>query len=260
MSDKRFTRCEIAKVLNDLYPDLQLQGGLLQALQAAFDGIGANLTARAGWDGLVSARVRSGSKHSQVFALQKVRGFTCDFWFHGVQLAMGGTSDLTAVARAIDTWMTADCTAAVLAATFPFIRAEPDADVYERGEETEHHWQYFLAQSSLPVYPFIVAASRRAELRQLFPFTSLYSFRFSRCTGYPFSGDTPYVWPTAVRPTAPFAEGRFQLYSCSHERLAIGAAEEVAELAVRQLPPNCGPARAGTAVELGLPIWSTHLE
>ncbi len=252
MSDERPRYFSLAKALNDFHPDLQLQGGLPQALQAAFHDIGSNLTASSStfWGFLVHAVVRSGSRSSQIFVAQERRWFSVDFWAHGVLLAQGGTSELTAVARAVDTWMTTECTAAVLAAAFPFIRPEADADVYERGDETEHKWDYYLSQTDLPVHPFIVAASRRPELRQLFPFTSLLSFRFSRCTGYPFSGETPYVWP--------LAEGRFQLNSRSHEKLAMGTAEEVADLAVRQLPPDCGPARPGTAVELGLPIWSAH--
>jgi hypothetical protein len=107
--------------------------------------------------------------------------------------------------------------------------------------------------------PLIEAAKKRPELRQLFPFTSLYSICFSRTTGYPFTADCPHA--------TPIGDGRFRAYSTKYkivnrsnegfnykeavdEVIGEGSAEEVIEMLVANLPPDCGPAVSGTAEDL----------
>jgi hypothetical protein len=237
-----------AKRVNDLYPDLIVAGGLVTALQNALRSVESPLTA-GGFDAAVEfipyTRVESGPRFSQVYIAEEQRLFLFDCWGRGVCLAEGSTPSLTDLARAIDRWVGSDCTTAELASEFEFVAPEPEAAVYERGEEVEDRWREYL--SGLPEWlagqsDFIRAAARRPKLRQLFPYTSLNVFCFSRCTGYPFSGDIPCVRP--VR------KGRYEVVSPSGGVLGRGTAEEAAELVVTNLPPGCGPAVAGTAEDL----------
>ena len=184
-----------------LYPDLVAAGGLCNALQAALTAAGSGLRV-SGLDPAVNfvvyARVESGPRFSQVYIAAQERLFLFDFWSRGVMLAQGGTPDLAGVAGAIDRWITSGCTTSELASVFDFVAVEPRAASYESGDEVEHRWRDYLANMGdrFPeLTSFVRAASCRRELRQLFPFTSLNTFCFSRCTGYPFTRDTPHVRP-----------------------------------------------------------------
>lgn len=88
--------------------------------------------------------------------------------------------------------------------------------------------------------PVINAATKRPELRQLFPYTSLTRLCFSRTTGYPFTKDCPVVEPRG--------NGKYLVYlPNSQEVIGEGTADEAIEMVIKHLPPNCGPAVNGTA-------------
>src|SRR5262249_37534363 len=96
--------------------------------------------------------------------------------------------------------------------------------------------------------PLVEKAMAVPALRRLFPFTSLYSLCFSRCTGYPFSGDCPSAAPAGdIRRGA--ADPRFRVTDAKGGLLGEGTAAEAVEWLVQHLPPNCGPAVQGTADE-----------
>jgi hypothetical protein len=234
-----------------LYPDLTAAGGLTSALQSTLIAVGSPLTVSAldpAVNFVVYARVESGPRFSQIYIAVKERLFLFDFWSRGVMLAQGQTPDLGDTARAISRWVGSGCTTAELASSFAFVAAEPAAASFERGEEVEHRWRDYLANLDIPGDPFpeldafVQAASRRRELRQLFPFTSLNSFCFSRCTGYPFTQDTPHV--------TPLPNGQYEVVGPDGQALGRGDAEEAARLVVENLPANCGPAIPGTADDL----------
>jgi hypothetical protein len=133
------------------------------------------------------------------------------------------------------------------------VRAESEAVFFERGEEVERRWQRYLSNPAMlygieALGDFIKAAAARPELRQLFPYTSLHTFCFSRCTGFPYTEDTPRVTPSrdgyVVRLAKSALDPRPLL-------LGRGDAETAADLVVKHLPPGCGPAVAGTAEDLG---------
>jgi Family of unknown function (DUF6193) len=238
----------VAKRVNDLYPDLFAAGGLVSVLQDALRSIGSSLTA-GGLDTAVNfavyACVESGSRQSQVYIAAEQRLFLFDCWSRGVCLAHGSTPSLTDLARAIDRWVGSACTTAELASEFGFVAPKPEAAGYERGEEVEDRWRGYLSgvgEPHLELTEFISAAARRRELRQLFPYTSLDVFCFSRCTGYPFSGDLPSVRPVK--------RGRYEVVSPSGRVIGRGNAEDAADLVVAHLPPGCGPAVPGTADDL----------
>jgi hypothetical protein len=231
-----------------LYPDLIATGGLDNALRAALAAVGSALKV-SGLAGavhfVVYARVESGPRFSQVYIAAKERLFLFDFWSRGVMLAQGRTPDLDQMARAINRWVDSSCTTAELASEFAFVEVEPAAASYERGEEVELRWQDYVANigDGFPeLVAFVRAASRRRELRQLFPFTSLSTFCFSRCTGYPFTRDTPYVCPRRG--------GGYEVFNPEGQCLGQGDAEAAVRLVVDHLPANCGPAIPGTAEDV----------
>jgi hypothetical protein len=237
----------VAKTTNDLYPDLIAHGGLANALQSALREIGSTLNVSEldkDINFVVYACVESGSRSSQVYIGAEERLFIFDFWARGVMLAQGQTPHLAEVARAIDKWVASSCSTADLAAAFRFVTVEPEAEAYERGAEVEERWRSYISGIGVPeLAPFVEAASRRPQLRRLFPYTSLNMFCFSRCTGYPFTLDTPFVRPVK--------KGWYEVVSSSGVVLGRGGAEAAAELVVANLPPGCGPAMPGTADDLG---------
>jgi hypothetical protein len=191
---------ELAKDIPELYPDLIERGGLAKALQAAMRNVGSVLSVEEfDMPAPVFARVESGERLSQIYIAAKARMFVFDFWNRGVCLAHGITPDIDDTARAIDKWGASQCSTGELASAFRFVEVSSAAAVYERGEEVEMVWQEYLAAPSARfpgLMAFIVAAAAEPKLRQLFPFTSMDGFFFSRCTGYPFTRDTPYVLPS----------------------------------------------------------------
>lgn len=125
------------------------------------------------------------------------------------------------------------------------IQLVDDAHIYDNGDEVEHRWRVYLSDSDpdlRDLMPFIKLAAQQPVLRALFPYTSHSTFCFSRCTGYPFSHDCPYVTP----------EGNGQLVVGKHggQTLGRGDADRALSLVLDNLPPHCGPAIRGTAAKL----------
>jgi len=194
---------------------------------------------------IVYARVESKTAFSQIYIGAEKRRFVFDLWRHGVSLANGATPEILEMARAIDEWITTDRTTSDLASAFPFVVASEDAAAYERGEAVEFRWQKYLVSDhwlDSELTTFAAAAAAEPRLRQLFPFTSMFTFCFSRCTGFPFTKDTPTVRSRG--------SGVYEVFSASGQSLGRGTAAEAAALVVAALPPDCGPAVAGTADDL----------
>ncbi len=239
---------EIAKDIPELYPDLIGQGGLPNAVQAALRKIDSSLSVSGLHKSvplLVFAHVESGYRFSQIYVGAKMRMFCFDFWNRGVCLAHGATPEILKMARSIDKWIASCCSTGELERAFRFVQVEPTAAAYERGEEVEMRWREYLVSRG-GMFPeltaFVVAAAAEPKLRQLFPFMSVNRFCFSRCTGYPFSRDTPQV--------IPLGHDQYEVTGSSGESLGKGNAANAVALAVAALPPNCGPAVPGTAKEL----------
>ncbi|MFE3764302.1 DUF6193 family natural product biosynthesis protein [Streptomyces sp. NPDC059104] len=91
----------------------------------------------------------------------------------------------------------------------------------------------------------VEAAYADPALRGLFPLVSHGSLQFSRCTGFPWSGDLPSIFPLAgerfrvLRPYEAWGSGREQVGEAD-------TAEEAVELVASHLPAGCGPAVDGT--------------
>ena len=234
------------KETSDLYPDVIAAGGLSNALQSSLRKLGSTLRATdlgKGHNFVVYARVEEGSRFSQVYIAAKERCFLFDFWNNGVALAHGQTPDLDAMSRAIDKWISGKVGTGLLTLEFPFVKAEDVASAFESGGEVEYRWQSYLAAMTHPeLHKLVRVAATRPQLRMLFPFTSMYNLCFSRCTGYPYSGDLPYIHPTEA--------GQYQVCDRSSRVLGKGNVEEVVNITIANLPAGCGPAIAGTAEDL----------
>jgi hypothetical protein len=194
---------------------------------------------------IIFASVTSRSRHWDAHAGTYQRYFCMRFWSHGVLFAMGTTSSIDDLVNAALDWVTTDCSSASLREKFHFIEPERWAAIHEHGDPVEHAWLEIGSDQYLhELIPLAAAAMARPELRQLFPFTSLLSLHFSRCTGYPYTADAPYVWP--LFENEGFA-GRYKVFAPDGRLIGTGDANTAVELVVRHLPPECGPAIRGIA-------------
>ena len=231
-----------------LYPDVVAAGGLRAALQAGLEAIGSPLRASEldqEINFVAYARVESGSRFSQVYIAAEERLFVFDCWNRGVCLANGRTSSLEHLARALDRWLISGPLIGSLAAEFEFVVPYAEAGAYERGEEVEHRWQKYLSGMGDRIQELVEgveAAAGRRELRGLFPYTSLNMLCFSRCTGYPFTDDTPHI--------RPLPGGGYEVIGPDGRALGRGDGEVAAALVVAHLPASCGPAVPGTVDDL----------
>ena len=239
---------ELAKQIDDnLYPEVSAAGSLANALGKALAEIGSPLEASAPVNFLQIARVEGGSRFCQMYIAAHERLFTFDFWTMGVGYGNGACSDLNEAARALHFWITEKPDIAAMQSRFQLFVPREQALAHEAGKAVEYQWTELErswatpenANAALSPLPLIQAASQQADLRQLFPFTSLYSLHFSRTTGYPFTNDCPFA--------TPIGDGRFRAHSASQAVIGEGSIEEVIEMLIANLPSNCGPAVDGTA-------------
>jgi hypothetical protein len=258
------------KLLNQidkkLYPDLVEAGGLSIALSKALAASGSKLKVTTVENFIPYARVADKSRSSQMYIAAQERLFIFDFWSQGVLYANGVCRKLNDAVQAIHFWISEGPDLAKMEKKFKFFRPTDVGKAHEAGQAVEHQWQSLLQRwteresgmfdPSVSPRPLIEAAMKRPELRQLFPYTSLYSLCFSRTTGYPFTYDCPHA--------SPIGGGRFLAYSSTYtileddegDREAIhgvigeGTAEEVIDMLIADLPPGCGPAVSGTAKDL----------
>jgi len=241
---------ELTKQIDDaLYPDVSAAGGLANALGQALAAMGSPLEASATISFIPFARVEGGSRFCQTYIVKEERLFTFDFWTDGVTYGKGATRDLNKAAQAIHFWIIEEPDIAAMKNRFSFFTPSEKALAHEAGKAVEYQWDELLTQwakqvasDALSPLPLIQAGSKHPELRQLFPFTSLYSLHFSRTTGYPFTSDCPFANPIGDR--------RFRVYSASRDVIGEGNVDEVIGMLKSNLPLNCGPAVNGTAENL----------
>ena len=97
-------------------------------------------------------------------------------------MANGDSPDILLTARIIHHWLEDMCTLDVLE-KYPFITLDDFARAYERGEEVEAKWDYYLTtigDNHPELLDFVKEAYEHPELRQLFHLPVLmYSFSVS---------------------------------------------------------------------------------
>jgi hypothetical protein len=173
--------------------------------------------------------------------------FRFDFWDRGVWIGHANTRSPLDVAQSLHAWMELKVTISEMRESFPFIAFESIAVAFEQDKEVEWKWdslEDFMRNEEHigELLPLLLVARKKRELKMLFPFTSHIRLCFSRCTGFPYSGDCPFAAPTK--------QGQYQVFNASGQAVGKGDAESAVQLLIDHLPPNCGPAVKGTADDL----------
>jgi hypothetical protein len=252
-----------------LYPELEEAGGLISAINLEFEKLNLTLAAKAdeSYDKLpvTYARVEHGNKFSQVYIAANEQLYLPDFWRDGVCLANASTNSISDLAQVISYWLTEDVSARILAKKFKFVILSGNADSFDANKGVEYRWKCLLLDSdNLGLNEFIEVASNNELISKLFPFTSLYTLCFSKCTGYPFdTSDLPNVTPLEYihfvlpKNTAEYAKvnvgasiSENQVYVVTKNKtqyLGKGTAEDALKIVRNNLPDDIQPARNGTA-------------
>jgi hypothetical protein len=249
-----------------MYPELKKAGGLPKALDLEFAKINSAL--RVGVDNDLNiipftyARIENGSKFSQVYIAAKEKLYLPDFWRNGVCLAHAQTGNISQLAKVIDFWLCHDVSTSVLAEKYNFVQPSPKAKALDENKEVEYTWNCLLLEEDSELSEFIKLAGKDEILNKLFPFTSLCTLCFSRCTGYPYdTDDLPNVTPKQFEQFATqnnrhnkisedelFQNERiFVVTKNKKEYLGEGNAAEALKLVRNNLAGNIKPAIKGTA-------------
>jgi hypothetical protein len=233
----------------ELYPDVAAKGSLAAALEAVAveHGLVLGEVVPNDMQPLYNASVSSATPHRQALgvtagAVERRWGITG--WGQGIWLLGGGTQDLAEIARAAQMWREGVPLHEIQTAV-PFVELPRLAEAAEQGPEhvVAEQWRYMHEEADEADWPehraLISAAYAEPKLRQLYPYTSHWSLRFSTTTGHPSSPDV--VCLEATRASQ-------YVVKTSWRGLVLGqtdTAEEAVALAVDHLHGDLGPAAAG---------------
>jgi Family of unknown function (DUF6193) len=180
----------------DLYPDLAAAGSLAAALTEAARRMAVEIGIRPprNRNQLIAASIHTPRGRFGVSTGAVERWFITSLWRCGVELTRGNTKDLAAVVGAAATWA-GGASLAELCAAWPHLGLWELAQAHERGpgDAVALKWQRLRQHAAPIVAPLVEAAYAEPWLRVLYPFTSHYDLHFSRCTGFPYSFDVPFI-------------------------------------------------------------------
>ncbi len=225
----------------NLYPEIDAAGSLGNALNLVFEKMGSTLRVSVGERmSVYYARIEHGSKFSQVYVGEAEKCFLPDFWRDGVMLGQGNTDHIDLLAECLNFWLSGNCNTQDLAAKFSFVRPSPKAVVFDEGNEVAYTWNQILHDpSDNALKGFVALAVQDKILSALFPFISLNTLCFSRCTGYPYTTDTPTVSPVAI--------AQYLVQDHNGAIIGTGTASEALKMVLENLPDHIGPAVKGTS-------------
>lgn len=246
VNTKREGEHEVSSSNNDvdLYPDISSVGGLHSAISNRLQPSNSLLSVSPFPEGVQPSAysyIQHENYSCQVFMALEERLFLSDFWRDGVAFASGQTSSLEDTVMAIERWVFQHCDLDQLQ-QLSFVELQEKARIYDEGKEVEAQWTMYLDtmdKSSPALFPFVEEAAKHTQLRLLFPYTSMNRFCLSRCTGYPYTTDIPFV--------EPLLDGSYDVRTHNGDLLGKGDASESVSLVIANLPPNCGPAVRGTS-------------
>lgn len=235
-------------MIKKLYAEIEIAGGLISALNFAFDKIGSELRVfnenEDNYFPRAYARIEKDNKFSQIYIASEKKLYLSDFWRDGVCLAHGGINDIDLLAECIDYWLSPKVTTMQLADKFSFVALEEKAKAFDEGKEVEYKWQSILHDEyKKEIKSFVELAVKDKILSKLFPFTSLTTLCFSRCTGYPYTYDTPTVTPI-------FETDQYLVRNGEGDEIGSGLASEALKIVLSNLPKDIGPAIKGTSESL----------
>jgi hypothetical protein len=232
-----------------LYPDVAAIGSLAAALQAvaAERGLELGQVVAGQKRPLSSALIMSAAPGREALAVNAGADERCwaiSGWGQGISLVSGTTQDLAEVARAGCLWR-AGSALRDIERSVPFVQLTRLALAAEQGPEhvVATQWQSLLEQARTAGSPghlqLVEAACAEPKLRQLYPYTSHWTLRFSTTTGYPFSPDLVSL---QARNGKPYLVRKAWIGDALGE---TATAQEAVALAARFLPGDLGPAVAG---------------
>ena len=246
----------------DLYPELTKAGGLCIGLNNTLESIGSEIRVRNDQMEELSfayARVEKNNKFSQIYIASEEKLFLSDFWKDGVCLANGKTEEITEIAKSLDYWLKNDVSTKKLSTKFKFIQPNEKSESFDRGNEIEYTWNKILENGFNELNQFIELAINDDTINKLFPYTSLYTLCFSRCTGYPYdSTDLPNVTPKSnawtlpestkkdIKTESPIDEIIYVVSKNKNEYIGQGNAEKALRLVKDNLPKGTLSVKKGT--------------
>ncbi len=244
---------EIQKPSSDLplYPDIERHGSLARLLDFLFVELGSPLHCQESpLFGRCGARVESGNSFSQLSLAAKERLFHFDFWQDGVCLASFFIPSLEEVARVLHQLLALNRNPLELETELSWFRLDDKARAFFDGAKayTDKQWQQLDEclrddPHMKQLHPVLLAARAHPQLGILYPFTSLYSVQFSRCTGYPFDCPCPGIWVSRFDEPGVYS---VNAWGIDMKIEFQGSLEDAINFIAAQLPPDCGPARRGT--------------
>jgi hypothetical protein len=251
-----------------MYPELEKVGGLQNAIDIEFEKLNSDLRVTRDSDldiiPLTFALITNGQKFSQVYIGAEEKLYLPDFWKEGVCLAHGQTDNISDLGQVLEFWLSNNITTRELATKFSFVVPNDKAFAFDENNEVKYTWNLILQDEyRAELNDFVKIAIKDEVLNKLFPFTSLYTLCFSRCTGYPYdTNDLPNVTPKQFENFAPIQgeknttvqdrnklEAQFVVTKNKSEYLGEGNVEEALRIVKENLPDNVQPARKGTADE-----------
>lgn len=235
-----------------MYPELDAAGGLGNALNAEFIRLDSclKILSNSSLDKMPFPHsiVEKGKKFSQIYLAANEKLYLPDFWKEGVCLAHGATDNLVDLAKCLDFWLCKDVTTEKLSVTFSFINPSDKAVAFDENREIDFTWRLIQTDDSrADLKAFVDLAINDVILSRLFPFTSLYTLCFSRCTGYPYTYDTPTVTPIG---RSVVGRDQYEVKLPGNKIAGRGSAAEVLAIVKANLPPGIQPAVKGTAENL----------
>jgi hypothetical protein len=231
----------------DFYPEVSAAGSLTNALNLEFKKISSELRCSDNNSDVKYpfhyVRVERKGRFSQIYLAGHSKLYLPDFWRDGVCLAHGTIDNIVSLAEIINYWLFSECSSVELGEKFQFVTLNDDAVVYDEGREVDYKWNYIHTHSSKASIKNVVELAMKDEvLKLLYPYTSLNTLCFSRCTGYPYTTDTPMI--------SPVSSSTFEVRLSDNTIIGIGSPEEAIKMVKDNLPPGIQPAKPGIASDI----------
>ncbi|MFC1436651.1 DUF6193 family natural product biosynthesis protein [Streptacidiphilus sp. N1-10] len=235
------------------YPDVVAEGSLAGVLQAAADadGVAVPITVSAShplYHATVTSSVPRRSRLTiSAYTWQRRWSIRGEESFQGLELIGGDTDDLAQIVRAAQAWHQGTALTEIRGAA-PFVHLSgrfevPDHDPAPLAQSEWQHLRTRAAEADAPQFQALIeAAYRQPALRALYPFTSMWTLRFSTCTR-PGLADLG-LFLDAHR------GARYTLSTSLVDGEVLGeaaTAEGLALIAVRHLPCGLGPVTSGAS-------------
>lgn len=244
---------------NPLYPDIGQYGSLSKLMDRCFEEIGSELrTESLTGMGTFWARVEGKSGHSQLCTAAQKRLFHMDYWQQGVNMLNGWTDSPLTLAQALDETLSLEGGIKAALEKHSWLEPTERVNAFAQGSDiyVQQAWDAIERRtnamkeehpSSHALALAVPEARAHPRLGVLFPFTSLFSLQFSSCTGYPFATPCSGIWASTENGQPSY---KVRGWGINKSIEFEGDLKSVIEFIVAQLPPDCGPARHGTADDL----------